>query len=331
MGTAYQKGLILFHQKRWRQAIEQFQLELSANPRSASTLSILALTYVNDKQIEPAFAAATEALRIAPEYSNSHYAMAHVLLRRKEKRPWWKYQTSSSNVQEYRKRVKRSRETLREAIRLNAFEPDYFEFLCALEIDLRRWKSALASAEQGLKLQPAHLGCANRRAWLLNQMGRTAEARLETDRAISINPEHAPTHHMRGWMLLQAGRAEEARNHFAETLRLDPGNRKALNGLRQARRARFAPYRWLLRFGLWSNLPANRGIVLIAGGTSGLLWAVCNDVLHLAGIETLVIAASAGVILLLVSSLATVSWRRLRARSWRQSATSAIAPPRAEA
>src|SRR4051812_20270102 len=193
MGVAYQKGMLLFRQRRWRGAIEQFQAELATDPTSAGTFSMLALAFVNDQQIEPAFAAARESIQLNPQHAQGHWAMAHVLLRRREKLRWFQY-NSGGRQGEQRRRLTAAKAALLEAIRLHPYDANFYELLAAIEGDLRQWQASLEAVERGLAVNPQHVGCANRRALLLNHLGRVGEARSEIDRALRIDPEHALTH-----------------------------------------------------------------------------------------------------------------------------------------
>ena len=313
MGVAYRKGMFLFQQRRWRAAAEQFQLDLAENPSSSQALSMLALSHVNDAQFEPAHAAACEALRANPELAQAHWAMANVVLRRKPPRRWYQHRASDT-PREQRKRLHATKKELLEAIRLNSSEPAFFELLGAIEMDLRHWRAALEAAEQGLRINPQHLGCANLRAMLLAQLGRAKEARAEIDRSLGIDPEHALTHRNRGWVLLQSGDVAAATAHFESSLRNNPNDRRAQSGLRHARRARFAPYRWILRFGLWSSRPGNRWIVIVGAMTTGLSSGLYRDHFHLTQNYALLVAIAQGIVVMAI--LAAVL-NLIRAARWR--------------
>jgi tetratricopeptide (TPR) repeat protein len=285
MGAPYERGLLLFRQERWRQAAEEFRAELAALPQSVSAHAMLALALVNEKQIEPAFAAAAEAIRLAPQYAFAHYAMAHVLLRRPSRqRRWWPRLRLSFwlmiDAEDAHQRMSASKAAVLEAIRLDPSAPDYFELLAVLEAGLGRWKPALQAAERGLAINPSHLGCANQRVHILNHLGRSDDAREQVDRTLMLDPEYATTHRRRGWLLLQHGQVDEARRHFEDALRLNPNDADAKKGLTNARAARFAPIRWFTQFGLWTNLAVNRPMLVIICILAGLSFGIYRDALH---------------------------------------------------
>jgi len=315
MGAAYQKGMLLFHQRRWRAAAEQFQLELADNPRSAVTLSMLALSLVNDQRLEDAYNAASEAILVGPEHAQGYWAMANVVVRRKRPRRWLQYSPTLQR-RDLRRRLEGGKMFVREAIRLYPFEPTFYEMLSAIEADLHHWQASLDAAESGLQVNPQHLGCANRRAMLLHTLGRSGEARAEIDRAIGINPEHALTHRNRGWVLLQAGLVDEAREHFESSLRLNPTDTRAQAGLREARRARVAPYRWMLRFFLWANRPMNRWLLITFAVIAGLLSGVNEDRVHMHRPWNVAAALAESAAVTAVAFALVAAVRRMRAR-WR--------------
>jgi tetratricopeptide (TPR) repeat protein len=280
MHPAYQKGMVLYRQQRYRQAVEQFREALAASPGAAPAHAMLALSLLNDKQIEPAYNEAAEALRLSPTYAFGHYAMAYVLLSRPTRRKMRSFRFTlfpSGQLDERRRRVFAARKSVKRALQVDPYNPDFLEFLAHLEGSLGRWQLSLEAADRGLASNARHVPCANRRAMALHQLGRTDQAKAEIDRALTIDPEHAITHRNRGWVLLQAGDYVAARDHFSESLRVNPLNRSAKVGLSNARACAFPPYRWLVRFVLWSNLAAMRPYLAIAMGASGVTAACLRD------------------------------------------------------
>src|SRR5206468_3894993 len=109
------------------------------------------------------------------------------------------------------------------------------------------------AAEQGLQLDPEHVGCANLRAMAMVKLGRKAEAGATIDAALAKNPDNALTHANQGWTLLEKGDAKKALEHFCEALRLDPENAWARHGIVEALKARNLIYAVMLKYFLWMS------------------------------------------------------------------------------
>ena len=70
-----------------------------------------------------------------------------------------------------RNRFADAQRAIEEAIRLDAFDADYFGILASIHLHFSRWKEALAAADQGLALEPEHNLCTNMRAQALVKLG----------------------------------------------------------------------------------------------------------------------------------------------------------------
>lgn len=139
-----------------------------------------------------------------------------------------------------------------------------------MHFDQRRWQDALDAAEEGLRLDPEHAGCANLRAMALVKLGRRGEAGATIDSALAKDPENATTHANRGWTLLEQRDPARALEHFRESLRLDPDNAWARQGIVEALKARNPVYAVMLRYFLWMSKLSRRaqwGVIL--GGYVG--------------------------------------------------------------
>ena len=64
---AYQRGLLLYRQRRFDAAIEEFQRELAVNPNNASALSMLGLALALSGDAVAGEAAALKAIECAPD------------------------------------------------------------------------------------------------------------------------------------------------------------------------------------------------------------------------------------------------------------------------
>src|SRR5690242_2609073 len=127
MGAAYQKGLILFQQHRWKDAADQFEAELQSEPRSPQAHSMIALSLFNQKQLKPAYMAAQTALELDASQWFAHYAMAYVLTRYRPRKASdnFKLSTTFSPVTEQQHvRLRAARKQVLRALELNPFAAD---------------------------------------------------------------------------------------------------------------------------------------------------------------------------------------------------------------
>src|SRR5262249_2143492 len=138
-----------------------------------------------------------------------------------------------------------------EAIRLNPLDADYHQLLAGVRYEQRRWPDALAAAQEGLRLDPEHVGCNNMRALALVKLGRQGEPGRTPEPSLARDPDNAMTHANMGWALLEKAETAKSLDHFREALRLDPELEWARAGIVEALKARYLIYRWILHYFLW--------------------------------------------------------------------------------
>ena len=159
---------------------------------------------------------------------------------------------------------------IREAIRLDSTDADFFSLLSGIHFDEKHWQDALNAAEQGLQFDAEHVGCTNLRAMAMVKLGRRAEAGATIDAALAKAPENAVTHANQGWTYLEKGEPKKALEHFREALRLDPENDWARHGIVEALKARNIIYAVMLKYFFWmSKLSSGAQWGIILGGYFG--------------------------------------------------------------
>ena len=225
----FDRGLLLYRQKRYSMAADQFREAIAQSPNHARAQAMLALSLLYDGKLPAARAAIAEALRIDPNLAFCHYAKSYIDA--PPPPPMWLFMLRGGRFSRRRLNL-RARVALIRAVELEPRNPDYLGQLGAIEYDLRHWDASLAAAERGLEEQPTHRGCMNIRARALEALGHSVEARATADRAIQNDPEHATAHTTRGWLLLREVKPKAAREHFKEALRLSPNDVRALRGLK---------------------------------------------------------------------------------------------------
>ncbi len=140
---------------------------------------------------------------------------------------------------------------LNKAISLYPYHAEYFGLYAFILLDDRKYELALEKANEGLELDPENITSLNARARALSKLKRTDEAVETMQDALSNAPESDFTHVTIGFNHLERGRHKEAQQHFREALRLSPNLHSAKEGLKEALKANFPPYRFLLQLGFW--------------------------------------------------------------------------------
>lgn len=242
---------MLMEQSRPQQALEQLQLHLADSPDDPLAYVHQARCFADLDQFDDATKAAQTAIRLAPDSSAAHHALAVVWL--------------------MRKRYREAEAAIDEAIRLNPDDADHFAVQSLIYMSLRQWAKSLAAAEEGLKIDPEHPECNNWRAMMLTQLGRREEAGQTIEATLARDPDNAFTHANQGWSLLQQGQPQQALSHFRESLRIDPTCDWSRQGIVESLKARNIVYRLMLNYFFWmSRLPVSYQFGVLLFGLFGV-------------------------------------------------------------
>src|SRR5437879_1644509 len=124
---AYQRGLVLYHQKRYALAGEEFRKELAANPQNAWAMAMLGLSLTYDGKGVEGIEQTKHAVAAEPECGFVYYARACALLGPPRGVPIGKWRA-------YRRRVREARVPAMEALRLEPRNPDFLALLGAIAL-----------------------------------------------------------------------------------------------------------------------------------------------------------------------------------------------------
>ena len=247
---SFDRGLVLFQQRRFDAAAEQFRAALVANPDSAEGHAMLAVCLMEEEKFQEATREAQYAVELAPDHAMTLSVLGRVYYMRNY--------------------LKEADETVRQAIQLEPENPHHHGLLAAIRLNMKDWTGALGSAEDALRIDPEDTEANNIRAMALVKLGRRDEAGMTIGATLAREPEDALTHANQGWALLHANDPKKAMEHFREALRLDPEMDWARQGIVEALKAKNPVYRVMLMYFLWmSRLSAGAQWGLIIGGWIG--------------------------------------------------------------
>ncbi|UOQ97210.1 hypothetical protein MUN81_18470 [Hymenobacter sp. 5317J-9] len=230
-----QRIWLLLKLNRPRLAMELAQVRLASQPTDLGARLALVDALLLDRQAMRALDQAKTAVGQAPENADSHFALARV-------------HGQLGNLHT-------AAQGMREVLRLNPYEADFFAFQAQVQFLIQAYANAVAAAESGLSLHPRHGECL---LWLMRaaeQQGHLPIADAARERLLAVAPNSGPVHRAIGQLLLRRGEATLAATHLAQALALEPPQAASLVPLlRQARRWESWPPE-LLRLGDYGRAP----------------------------------------------------------------------------
>jgi tetratricopeptide (TPR) repeat protein len=204
------------------------------------------MVQVNLDSPKEALASAQKAVGIKPDISYYHSVLAITLLDNNDKSEALK--------------------SAQEGIRLDPGSDYAYMVEGHIYTTMRQWQNALSSAERGLAIDAEDMDLINIRSVSLSKLGKRDDAASAIDTALRNDPDNAYTHANKGWNLMHAGKYEEAMLCFRESMRLQPGNEHARQGIIESVKAGTIIYRPILKTFLWmTTLPPNTTFALIFG------------------------------------------------------------------
>jgi len=233
MSYTFERGKVLLEQGRYAEAEKEFKQTLSENPNHAFALALLAECRIADKDFAKAIEYSEKAVGVEPNMPFFLYIMARAYF--------------------YSQKTKRAREVISEGLRLSPTDPDFYALRASVNFYEDDWQSALDDAETGLSFDAENVDLINLRAQALVKLRRKDEADETLNYALNKAPENSYSHANKGWVAIERDKYEEAVTHFKEALRLNPENKYAKEGLKEAIKAKNFLYRGVLKYFLWMN------------------------------------------------------------------------------
>jgi tetratricopeptide (TPR) repeat protein len=229
--STLKKAGLLIEQSRYELAEKELRSALIREPQQTAALRMLASCLLNMNRREEALETSSGLLGLQPDEPDNLYIHAVILLGLD--------------------RDKEAERYVRDAIRLYPYEASYFEVLSRVYLVRKEWEHALQYANEGLQIDPDHIGCLNARTISLTKLNRKQEASQTIENVLEQDPENAYSHANIGWSKLEQGDHTGAQVHFAEALRLEPGLDYARSGMMEALKAKNIIYKLFLRFFFW--------------------------------------------------------------------------------
>jgi len=243
MSANYARAQLLIEQNRPQDALKELAQYVAAHPDQFDGYMLQAIAYLQLDELKKATAAAQTALSIEPDQPGTHYIAAMVYSQRN--------------------RLKEAETHIRTAIELDPEDADYHCLLASIFYERSLWQKALEQVEVGLTIDPENVDCINLKARCLQQLGRKEEARHSLQAAMNKDPDNSQTHANNGWQALRAGDRKKSLEHFRESLRLEPGNEWARQGMVEALKSGNILYRMMLGYMFW-----------MASMTPGMRWGI---------------------------------------------------------
>jgi len=233
MSQHFDRGRLLYLQKRYREAVRELEFELAIDPECAATLGLLARCLSRLGDHDEAERTARRTIAADPEDSIGHVTLSEILNNRG-------LPVAAISA-------------IREALRIDPEHSQAHAWEAALHNHLKSFRIALGCCERGLALDPEDPWLLELRGEALAGLGRHADARQSLHASLRNDPEGPGARTSLAWSRLEAGDVDEALDAFGAALRLDPDNDWAREGWISALKARHRFYRWLLRLNLFAG------------------------------------------------------------------------------
>lgn len=237
---------VLLRQKRYKEAEKILKDLLREQPDDALTLEVLAEVKCEQGDLDEAEKMINASISLMPNSSSSFYTRAKIYLRKD------KYD--------------KAEEDIKQAVELDSSDADYFSLWALIHINKKDYKLGLEMANKSLELDAENITGLNIRSIALTKLNNNEEAHDTAQAALKESPNNAFTHSIYGWNLLESGKHKEALHHFRESLQLDPSLDHSREGMAEALKAKYIPYRLFLKYSFWlGNLKAGYRWAVIIG------------------------------------------------------------------
>ncbi len=201
MGKHFERGMMLYHLGRWREAVDAFTSALSNEEHTTLAFVNRGAALIRLQRYRDAERDLREALSRSPDFAAAHYNLSIALANRGQ--------------------LEQAEKAALESLRLER-DADYFLHLGMVEFELRRYAKTLEATSNALAVNPQHVDTLVFRARVLTYLGKSAEATELLRDALSIAPESPSAQLAMGTQALRGGMTQKALPLLLEARRLDP-------------------------------------------------------------------------------------------------------------
>ncbi|MCA8832636.1 tetratricopeptide repeat protein [Hymenobacter pini] len=212
---------------RPEQAEQLVRQRLAHNPREALAYILLGFALYRQNRLSEARVVIREALVLDPAASEAFYVLFLI-------------------EDEAGQAPARAR-ALREALRLQPFNPKYLAAQAQLYLLQQQPAAAQQAAARGLAHRPDHTGCLIALATALHEQQHWSDLAPVLQQLVASHPNLPKAHQLLGREAMRQKHYAAAQAHFQEALRLAPTNATALQGASQAIRRQL----WIGRLAVW--------------------------------------------------------------------------------
>jgi tetratricopeptide (TPR) repeat protein len=213
----------LYDLRRYRESIEYYTKHLAHDPYDGDSFAMVALCHLHLDETLEANKCARRAVDISPNSAYVHYVQGIVC--------------AHSGTTEGAKAC------LYRALNIDPDAAYIHSAMAVVYLQEGTWRAAVHWADKALALDPDDSEAKSTRAHALAAMGRAGKASIEGRQALSEHPEDANAFATNGHISLHLGNHKQAVEFFEAAVRLEPQNEFAKEGLREALRWSFPPYR----------------------------------------------------------------------------------------
>lgn len=241
------KAEYLLNQDRFGEAQSEIKNYLASSPEDLEGLVILTQTHLGLGQNEMADKVVDDILRVEP--SN----------------PFILYLKAITQLQLGKRKI--ALKFIDSALTFNPMMVEAHATKSAVLFQEAKFEEAQESAQKGLEIDPENQMCLNQLSRSLLKLGKMEEHIQADKQALKNNPMNPHTHATVGYGELEKGNIQKAKEHFRESLRLDPNNAYARDGMLHAIKSTNFYYRWFLKYIFWMQglRPQVRWTVIIVG------------------------------------------------------------------
>lgn len=246
----------LYQLSRYDQALTSAQQAHGAGADPVECAQLVSLSLTQLGRFDHAIDAAKQALRAAPDVAFNHHVIGYAFYRQAvSMRPTAHWQLREDTV--YARSLAMAERAYREAMRIEPAEALFHETLGFVLWEKDDNDAAERVLLEALRLDPNRPDCFRLLSEMCRSAGRYEEAHRHALQALSLDADRAGSHASLGWARLMHGDAASALGIFQESMRLNPNDDYARQGMIEALKVqnRFVrlPYRLLTRVTDLSN------------------------------------------------------------------------------